>query len=137
MKNTTDDHKLTWIELLIAFEIDTDTTVPDNQMQTYDTTNGIKPKMCVGQLASHFKKVTTDLLENYFTADARSLFNNREPWNADRAKRLICLGITGQWAATNTWAKWPRQLREKVDESLLLLRGVPLVEKTGWSRGHP
>ena len=134
-ENTTDDHKLTWIELLIAFEIDTDTTVPDNQMQIYGTNNGIKPKMCVGQLTSHFKTVTTDLLENYFTADARRLFNNKEPWNAERAKRLICLGITGQWAATNTWAKWPHQLREKVDEILLLLRGVTPRGKMGWSRG--
>ena len=77
--NITDDCKLTWIELLIAFEIGTNPTVPGNQIQTTSDCSALKPKMSIGQLASHFKKLTMELIENHFTVDVGKFLNTTSP----------------------------------------------------------
>ena len=107
-----DDTNMTWLEMLVAFEMETDTQMLDGTAQNVGEDNALKARSGVGKLTSSFRSAALDILKNQFTADVFELFNRNTPWNDRRAKRLTSLGITGQWAVTNTWAPWDPHLEK-------------------------
>ena len=103
---------MTWLEMLVAFEMETDAQIPDGTSQNVCGENALKARSGVGKLTSMFRSAALAILKNHFTADVFELFNRNTPWNDQRAKRLTSLGITGQWAVTNTWTPWDPQLEK-------------------------
>ena len=120
-----EDQKITWLELLIGFELDTRQATPDDLVNQTGHAAALQTRNGTGKVVHTFKTAALQLLDNHFTKDVHRLFYNATPWSPERGKRLLSLGVTGQWTVTNTWPFWPNTLWGQVDSAILEMRAAP------------
>ena len=106
------NENITWLELLIGYEIDSNTTIPAKQeLEPHDHHN-LSKQDNITQTIAAFRKMVQHIVQNHCPVDARAMFE--KPLQSDSAKgRLECLAITGNWMTMNTCPIWHNDLWEK------------------------
>ena len=129
------EQRITWLELLIGFELDMTTIFPDAVHTDGYAPGPLRAQLGIGTITKHFRAATLKLLEAHFTQDVKLLFRSPHGEDSRKRQRLASIGITGSWAATSTHPNWPACLAEDVLSHLLKQRGVGPRLDTGLAQG--
>ena len=104
---------MTWLELLIGFELDTGLRLPTAEAYTGEQPSQLEIRATVGRLTADFSRQVQQVVDTFFTADVAGLFAHGKPTTAKAAARLRVLGITGQWRTMSSCPRWNFQIRKK------------------------
>ena len=115
---------VTWLELLVAFETDTGTAVPDQSALQVGATHELRIQEGIGQLTTRFRQATLLLLKQHFTTDVMKLFMQPGTNSQKGQPRLLKVGIAGAWSHAFTMPYWHAELRAKVGTALMAQRGL-------------
>ena len=110
---------ITWLELLIGYELDTNTYLPRGAAFGAQGTNAIAAGEAVGQLTTQFRQHVLQLVERHCTKDALAMFRRPGTNSQKGPARLRCLGISGAWGRTHTCPQWPVALQHQVRCAIL------------------
>ena len=121
---------MTWLELLVGFELDGEVYLPRCTGFAAPGVNALSAGNTVGQLVTLFRQQVLQLVGEHCTRDAKRLFH-RAQQNCQRGQaRLHKLGITGAWGRAYTCPQWSSELAGSVQQALLRQVGHP-VEREG------
>ena len=126
---------ITWLELFIGYELDTDTELPMETITTDRHAAHLEKRAGLGILVNAFKRAVTQLVQSRLTADCRNLFRQGPGDAKQKSQRLLAAGITGQWMTVATHPAWPNSLRHRVHLALLKQRGIQAREESGLGQG--
>ena len=124
---------ISWLELMIGFELDTQQQVPHPQQAQLDAGNTLLQRLPLGKLVAHFMQTVRNVLEVLFTSDARRLMHAAKGPHTET--RLQGLAITGSWECIAGCPNWSTDLSMQVHLTLLRQRGVEPRQPSGLALG--
>ena len=93
-----EEHRISWIELLLGFEIETGCHVVGTELLSHGNARLLKAAKGIGQEVAAFRRACVQLLDDLFTLEAREMFVRRGAHGQKGAARPVKLGIRGAWA---------------------------------------
>ena len=127
--------RITWLELLVGFELDTGTRLPTLHSLKEQPLQALETRPPLGRVVTNFRRATLLVIKAHFTRDVAGLFIRSGENSQKGATRLGCMGITGAWSRTYTHPQWGQQLQERVCQALLAQRGVAPRLDSGLAQG--